>query len=103
VYAPLRNDGSRVGVGTLTWEGSREIIDGVARGGEGLRGVFRSSMLPTAGCPIGREFDAAREVLYLSTCCTRWDLLTQARGDLVRVTLYRHGGLCVGVRGRTRR
>jgi hypothetical protein len=82
VNAPLRNEGSRDGVGTLTWDGSREMIDWAARGGEGLRGVlFWSSMLPTAGCPIGRELDAAREVLYLSTCCTRVDLLTQARRD----------------------
>jgi hypothetical protein len=67
VYAPLRNDGSRVGVGTLTWEGSREMIDWVARGGgEGLRGVFWSSMLATAGCPIGRVGCGSGGV-YLST------------------------------------
>lgn len=65
--APLRNEGSRDGVGTLTWDGSREMIDCVGRGGEPFRGVSRSSMLLSAGCPIGRQLDAAREVLYLST------------------------------------
>jgi hypothetical protein len=64
VYAPLRNDGSRVGVGTVTC-GSRETIDWVTRGGgEGLRGVFWSSMLRTAGCPIDRVG------LRLGRCCT---------------------------------
>jgi hypothetical protein len=65
VYAPLRNDGSRVGVGTVTC-GSRGWIDWVARGGggEGLRGVFWSDMLRTAGWPIDRVG------LRLGRCCT---------------------------------
>jgi hypothetical protein len=75
VYAPLRNDGSRVGVGTLTCDGSREMIDGVGRGGEGLRGVFWSSMLPTAGCPIGRVGLRLGRFCTFVLCCTQWDLL----------------------------
>lgn len=64
VYAPLRNEGSRVGVGVVTDEGTEygswAMIGWVSRGGEGIRGVFRSSILAAAGCPIGREDEAAR-------------------------------------------
>lgn len=53
-----------MGVGVVTCEGTEygswAMIGWVSTGGEGIRGVFRSSILAAAGCPTGREDKAAR-------------------------------------------